>query len=113
MVTHHRLTAQPGERDRARTLPADLLFRFRPANGTARYGRPFCSARSGAAGERRGRGQDCVSGVPLADLEADYQLFSGCREDVLRKVNGAWKVARRKIVFDANALLDKNLSVFL
>jgi len=32
---------------------------------------------------------------------------------VPRNVNGAWKVARRTIVFDANALLDKNLSVFL
>jgi hypothetical protein len=28
------------------------------------------------------------------------QLLSGCREDVLREVNGAWKVARRTIVLD-------------
>jgi hypothetical protein len=41
-----------------------------------------------------------------------HQLLSGCREVVLRKVNGAWKVANRTIVLDANALLDKNLSVF-
>jgi 3-phenylpropionate/cinnamic acid dioxygenase small subunit len=46
-------------------------------------------------------------------LETDHQLLSGCREDVLRKVNGAWKVARRAIVLDANVLLDKNLSVFI
>jgi 3-phenylpropionate/cinnamic acid dioxygenase small subunit len=46
-------------------------------------------------------------------LETDHQLLSGCREDVLRKVGGAWKVARRTIVLDANVLLDKNLSVFL
>ncbi len=46
-------------------------------------------------------------------LETDHQLLSGCREDVLRKVNGAWKVARRMIVRDADALLDKNLSFFL
>jgi hypothetical protein len=45
--------------------------------------------------------------------ETDHQLLSGCREDVLRKVNGAWKVRRRTIVLDANVLLDKNLSVFL
>jgi hypothetical protein len=45
-------------------------------------------------------------------LETDRQLLSGCREDVLRKVNGAWKVRRRTILFDANVLLDKNLSVF-
>jgi hypothetical protein len=28
---------------------------------------------------------------------------------LLRKVNGAWKVSRRKIVLDANVLLDKSL----
>jgi 3-phenylpropionate/cinnamic acid dioxygenase small subunit len=46
-------------------------------------------------------------------LETDQQLLSGCREDVLRKVSGAWKVSKRTIVLDANVLLDKNLSVFL
>jgi 3-phenylpropionate/cinnamic acid dioxygenase small subunit len=51
--------------------------------------------------------------VYRSHLETDYQLLSGCREDLLRKVNGAWKVARRAIVLDANVLLDKNLSVFL
>ena len=51
--------------------------------------------------------------VYRSHLETDHQLLSGCREDVLQKVNGAWKVARRTIVLDANVLLDKNLSVFL
>jgi 3-phenylpropionate/cinnamic acid dioxygenase small subunit len=51
--------------------------------------------------------------VYRSHLETDHQLLSGCREDVLRKVSGAWKVARRTIVLDANVLLDKNLSVFL
>jgi 3-phenylpropionate/cinnamic acid dioxygenase small subunit len=51
--------------------------------------------------------------VYRSHLETDAQLLSGCREDVLRKVDGAWKVARRTIVLDANVLLDKNLSVFL
>ncbi len=46
-------------------------------------------------------------------LETDDQLLSGCREDLLRKVNCAWQVARRTIVLHANVLLDKNLSVFL
>jgi 3-phenylpropionate/cinnamic acid dioxygenase small subunit len=46
-------------------------------------------------------------------LETDHQLLSGCREDVLRKMNGAWKVAKRTIVLNTNALLAKNLSVFL
>ena len=46
-------------------------------------------------------------------LETDHQLLSGCREDLLRKMKGTWKVARRTIVLDANVPLDKNLSVFL
>jgi len=51
--------------------------------------------------------------VYRSHLETDHQLLSGSREDVLRQVDGAWKVARRTIVLDANVLLDKNLSVFL
>ncbi len=51
--------------------------------------------------------------VYRSHLETDAQLLSGCRQDVLRKVDGAWKVAKRTIVLDANVLLDKNLSVFL
>ena len=51
--------------------------------------------------------------VYRSHLETDHQLLSGSRKDMLRQVDGAWKVARRKIVLDANVLLDKNLSVFL
>jgi 3-phenylpropionate/cinnamic acid dioxygenase small subunit len=51
--------------------------------------------------------------VYRSHLETDHQLLSGYREDVLRKVDEKWKVARRMIVLDANVLLDKNLSVFL
>jgi 3-phenylpropionate/cinnamic acid dioxygenase small subunit len=51
--------------------------------------------------------------VYRSHLETDHQLLSGCREDLLRQVNGAWKVRQRTIVLDANVLLDKNLSVFL
>jgi 3-phenylpropionate/cinnamic acid dioxygenase small subunit len=51
--------------------------------------------------------------VYRSHLETDHQLLSGYREDVLRRVDGSWKVARRTIVLDANVLLDKNLSVFL
>jgi 3-phenylpropionate/cinnamic acid dioxygenase small subunit len=51
--------------------------------------------------------------VYRSHLETDHQLLSGCREDQLRKTDGAWKIARRTIILDANVLLDKNLSVFL
>jgi 3-phenylpropionate/cinnamic acid dioxygenase small subunit len=51
--------------------------------------------------------------VYRSHLETDQQLFAGSREDVLRQVDGAWKVARRTILLDANVLPDKNLSIFL
>jgi len=51
--------------------------------------------------------------VYRSHLETDAQLLSGCREDLLRPSGGAWKIARRTILLDANVLLDKNLSVFL
>ena len=51
--------------------------------------------------------------VYRSHLETDSGLLSGWREDVLRRTDGGWKVARRMIVLDANVLLDKNLSVFL
>jgi 3-phenylpropionate/cinnamic acid dioxygenase small subunit len=51
--------------------------------------------------------------VYRSHLETDTQLLSGYREDLLRKIDGAWKVAKRMIVLDANVLMDKNLSVFL
>ncbi len=45
-----------------------------------------------------------------AETEEDF--YVGSREDVLRNVEGAWKIASRKIVFDQNVLLAKNLSNF-
>src|SRR5262252_8450496 len=50
--------------------------------------------------------------VYRSHLETDQQLFAGSREDVLRQVDGMWKVAKRTILLDANVLLDKNLSIF-
>ena len=45
-------------------------------------------------------------------LETDQDLYAGMREDLLRQVDGAWKVCKRTIVLDANVLLTKNVSVF-
>jgi 3-phenylpropionate/cinnamic acid dioxygenase small subunit len=45
-------------------------------------------------------------------LETEVDLFVGRREDVLRKVDGFWRVAQRKIILDQNVLLSKNLSIF-
>lgn len=45
-------------------------------------------------------------------LELDQDLYSGYREDILRKVDDDWKIASRTIVLDANVILSKNISVF-
>lgn len=44
--------------------------------------------------------------------ESEQDFYVGCREDILRKVGGAWKIAYRKIVLDQNVLLAKNVSNF-
>ena len=45
-----------------------------------------------------------------ADTEQDF--YVGARRDVLRRVNGEWKIARRRLVLDQNVITAKNLSVF-
>ncbi|RMG56495.1 MAG: 3-phenylpropionate/cinnamic acid dioxygenase subunit beta [Acidobacteria bacterium] len=45
-------------------------------------------------------------------LETEEDLFVGRREDVLRKVDGQWKLAARKILLDHNVIGAKNLSLF-
>lgn len=45
-------------------------------------------------------------------LQDETDFFVGKREDVLRKVDGQWKIARRQILLDQNVLLAKNLTVF-
>jgi len=45
-------------------------------------------------------------------VETETDFLVGKREDVLRRVNGGWQIARRKIVLDQNVLLAKNLTVF-
>ncbi len=44
--------------------------------------------------------------------ETDENVFAGSREDILRRVDGGWKIAKRTIVLDSNVILAKNLSVF-
>ena len=44
--------------------------------------------------------------------ESEQDLYVGARQDILRRVDGAWKIARRKLVLDQNVLLPKNVSVF-
>jgi 3-phenylpropionate/cinnamic acid dioxygenase small subunit len=45
-------------------------------------------------------------------VETETDFLVGKREDLLRRVHGGWKIARRKIVLDQSVLLAKNLTVF-
>ena len=45
-----------------------------------------------------------------AEREEDF--YVGARQDVLRRVDGAWKIARRKMTLDQNVLSAKNVSIF-
>jgi biphenyl 2,3-dioxygenase beta subunit len=45
-------------------------------------------------------------------LETDLNLFAGRREDVLRRTQDGWRIAKRTILLDQNVVLAKNLSVF-
>jgi len=45
-------------------------------------------------------------------VETETDILVGKREDVLRRTNEQWKIARRKIVLDQSVLLTKNLTFF-
>jgi 3-phenylpropionate/cinnamic acid dioxygenase small subunit len=45
-------------------------------------------------------------------VETETDLLVGKREDVLRRVNGAWQISQRKIILDQNVLMAKNLTFF-
>jgi 3-phenylpropionate/cinnamic acid dioxygenase small subunit len=44
--------------------------------------------------------------------ETEQDFYVGARRDRLRRVDGAWKLAERKVTLDQNVLLAKNLSIF-
>jgi 3-phenylpropionate/cinnamic acid dioxygenase small subunit len=45
-------------------------------------------------------------------VETETDFLVGKREDLLRRVNVGWQIARRKIILDQSVLLAKNLTVF-
>jgi 3-phenylpropionate/cinnamic acid dioxygenase small subunit len=44
--------------------------------------------------------------------ETEQDFYVGAREDLLRRVDGAWKIASRRLILDQNVLTAKNISVF-
>ena len=45
-------------------------------------------------------------------VETETDILVGKREDVLRREDQEWRIARRKIILDQNVLLSKNLTFF-
>jgi 3-phenylpropionate/cinnamic acid dioxygenase small subunit len=45
-------------------------------------------------------------------VETETDILVGKREDLLRRTDGGWQIARRKIILDQNVLLTKNLTFF-
>ena len=43
-------------------------------------------------------------------LQIETDFFLGKREDTLRRIDGAWKIARRNVFLDQNVLMAKNLT---
>jgi 3-phenylpropionate/cinnamic acid dioxygenase small subunit len=44
--------------------------------------------------------------------ETEQDIFVGARSDLLRRVGGHWRIARRRLILDQNVLSAKNLSIF-
>ena len=44
--------------------------------------------------------------------ETEQDFFVGARKDVLRQVNGSWKIASRRLILDQTVILAKNVSIF-
>jgi len=45
-------------------------------------------------------------------VQTETDILVGKREDLLRRTEAGWQIARRKIVLDQNVLLTKNLTFF-
>jgi 3-phenylpropionate/cinnamic acid dioxygenase small subunit len=44
--------------------------------------------------------------------ETEQDFYVGARRDRLRRIDGEWKIAERKVTLDQNVLLAKNVSIF-
>ena len=70
-----------------------------------------CRGQSITRGTGRGRVK-CRFLIYRNRVETETDILVGKREDLLRRVDGQWKIARRKIVLDQNVLMIKNLTFF-
>jgi 3-phenylpropionate/cinnamic acid dioxygenase small subunit len=50
--------------------------------------------------------------MSAGSTEAEQDFYVGARRDLLRRVDGGWPIASRRLVLDQNVLLAKNISTF-
>ncbi|HUN44286.1 MAG TPA: 3-phenylpropionate/cinnamic acid dioxygenase subunit beta [Acetobacteraceae bacterium] len=75
--------------------------------------RHFISNIEVAVGERDGEVRARSNYIVYRSrAETEQDFYVGARDDVLRRCNGAWQIARRRLVLDQNVVLAKNLSIF-
>ena len=48
----------------------------------------------------------------VSRAEAAEDFYVGTRRDLLRRVEGGWKISRRRMVLDQAVMTAKNLSIF-
>jgi 3-phenylpropionate/cinnamic acid dioxygenase small subunit len=57
--------------------------------------------------------RQCRRGIVVVEADRrEEDFYVGARRDVLRRVDGTWKIARRRMVLDQAVLSAKNLSIF-
>ncbi|HXO03288.1 MAG TPA: aromatic-ring-hydroxylating dioxygenase subunit beta, partial [Stellaceae bacterium] len=44
--------------------------------------------------------------------ETEQDFYVGARRDLLRRQEGEWRIAERRVILDQNVLLAKNISIF-
>jgi len=65
------------------------------------------------AGDTEGELRVCSNFIVYRSrAETEEDFYVGARQDVLRRVGGAWKIAQRKLILDQNVLSAKNVSIF-
>jgi 3-phenylpropionate/cinnamic acid dioxygenase small subunit len=96
---------------RVRRLRTDFAWAEDPPSRTRHFITNVRIAQRDAAGEWAVRSNVLV--YRNRGDGGDYELVSGERHDVLRRVGGAWRLARREFLIDQASLANKNLAIFV
>jgi 3-phenylpropionate/cinnamic acid dioxygenase small subunit len=90
-------------------LDTGMAWAEDPPSRTRHFIANIETAPAGAEGEIEIR---CNFIVYKNRSEAEQDFYVGARRDVLRRVDGEWRIASRRLVLDQNVMLAKNISTF-